>query len=118
MTEDRIRNVFGTQDRREICNELNTSVDHSIRVIDRLDVMISTELSGELEGMSERMQTQKVREAHRTSPSIAMRRYVDKAQSRQCPIGRQTVIAHFTATWAPPSKDFEEALPGTVVCLD
>jgi hypothetical protein len=64
------------------------------------------------------MQTQKVREAYRTSPSIAMRRYVDKVQSPQCPIGRETVTAHFTATWASPREDFEEALPNTDVYLD
>jgi hypothetical protein len=34
MTEDTIRNMFGTQDRREIWNELNTSVDHRRRMID------------------------------------------------------------------------------------
>jgi hypothetical protein len=34
ITEDTIRNVFGTQDRREICNELNMSVDYRRRVID------------------------------------------------------------------------------------
>jgi hypothetical protein len=28
ITEETIRNVSGTQDRREIWNELNTSVDH------------------------------------------------------------------------------------------
>jgi hypothetical protein len=28
ITEDTIRNVFGTQDRPEIWNEQNTSVDH------------------------------------------------------------------------------------------
>jgi hypothetical protein len=42
ITEDTIKNVFGTQDRREIWNELNTSVDHRRRVIDWLDAMIST----------------------------------------------------------------------------
>jgi hypothetical protein len=60
--------------------------------------MVSTKVSGELEGMNERMQTQKVREAYRMSPSIAIRRYVDKVQSPQCPIGRETVTAHFTVT--------------------
>jgi hypothetical protein len=113
MTEDTIRNVFGTQNRREIWNELNTSVDHRRRVIDWLDAMISAKVSGELAGMNERMQTQKVREAHCTSRSIAMRRYVDKVQSPQCPIRRETVMAHFTVTWAPPREDFEEALPNT-----
>jgi hypothetical protein len=43
--------------------------------------MISTKISGESDGMNERMQTRKVREAYRTLPSIAMKRYVDKAQS-------------------------------------
>jgi hypothetical protein len=28
------------------------------------------------------------------------------------------VTAHFTATWAPPREDFEEALPNTDVYLD
>jgi hypothetical protein len=109
--------VFGTQDRREIWNELNTSVDHRRRVTDWLDAMISIEISGELEGMNERMRTQKVREAYRTSPRIAMRRYVDKVQLPQCPIGRETVTAHFIATWAPPKHDFEEALPSKDIIL-
>jgi hypothetical protein len=80
--------------------------------------MISAEVSGELESMNERMQTQKIREAYRTLPSIAMRRYVDKVQLPQCPIGRETVTAHFTATWAPPREDFEEVLPNMDVYLD
>jgi hypothetical protein len=42
ITEDTIKKVFGTQDGREIWNELNTSVDHRRRVIDWLDAMIST----------------------------------------------------------------------------
>jgi hypothetical protein len=28
------------------------------------------------------------------------------------------VTAHFTATWAPPREDFEEALPDTDIYLD
>jgi hypothetical protein len=72
-------------------------VDHRRRVIDWLDAMISVKVSGELEDMNERMQTQRVREACHTSPSIAMRRYVDKVQSPQCPIGRETVTAHLIA---------------------
>jgi hypothetical protein len=87
-------------------------------VIDWLDAMISTKVSGESESMNERMQTQKVRKDYRTSPSIAMRRYVDKVQLPQCPIGRETVTAHFTATWAPLREDFEETLPNTHVYLD
>jgi hypothetical protein len=118
ITEDRIGNMFGTQDRREIWNELNTSVDHGRQVIDCLDAMISTKVSGKLEGMNEWTQTRKVREAYHRSPSIAMRRYVDKVQSPQCPIGRETVTAHFTATWAPPREDFEEELSDMDVCLD
>jgi hypothetical protein len=74
IIEDTIRNVFGTQDRSKISKELNTSVDPRRRVIDWLDAMISTKVSGELAGMNEQMQTQKVREAYRTSPSIAMKR--------------------------------------------
>jgi hypothetical protein len=61
MAEDTLRNVFGTQNHKEMWNELNTSVDHRRRVIDWLDEMISVTVSGELEGMNERMQTQKVR---------------------------------------------------------
>jgi hypothetical protein len=47
-----------------------------------------------------------------------MRRYVNNVQSSQFPIGREMVAAHFTATWAPPREDFEEALPNTDVYLD
>jgi hypothetical protein len=56
MTEDTIGNMLGTHDRREIWNELNMRVDHRRRVIDGLDAMISTKVSGELEGINERMQ--------------------------------------------------------------
>jgi hypothetical protein len=118
ITEDTIRNVFGIQNRREIWNELNRTVDHRRRVIDWLDAMIRAKVSGELEIMNERMQTQKVQEAYRTPPSIAMKMDVDKVQSPQYPIGRETVTTDFTATWAPPREDFEEALPDTDVYLD
>jgi hypothetical protein len=87
-------------------------------MIDWLDAIISAKISGELKGMTEWMQTQKVRETYRTSPSITMRRSVDKIQSPQCPIGKDTVIARFTATWAPPREDFEAALPNTDVYID
>jgi hypothetical protein len=87
-------------------------------VIDWLDAMIGTKVSGELESMNERMQIQKVREAYRTLPSIAMRRHLDKIQSPQCVIGKETVTAHFTATWAPERQDFEKALADTDVDLD
>jgi hypothetical protein len=80
--------------------------------------MISAKVSGELDCMNERMQTQKVREVYRTSPSIDMRRWVDKVQRPQRQIGRETLTARFTATWAPPREDFEEALPNTDVDLD
>jgi hypothetical protein len=57
IAEDRIRHVFGIQDRRDIWNELNTSVDHRRRVIDWLDAMISAKVLAELAGTNERMQT-------------------------------------------------------------
>jgi hypothetical protein len=47
-----------------------------------------------------------------------MRRYVGKIQSLRCLIGRETVTAHFTATWAPLREDFEETLPNTDVYVD
>jgi hypothetical protein len=67
-------------------------------MIDWLDTMISARVSGKSESMNEWMQTLKVREAHRASPSIIMRKYFDQLQSPRCPIGRETVTAHFTAT--------------------
>jgi hypothetical protein len=68
--------------------------------------------------MNEQIQTQKVRGIHHVSPGIAMRSYIDKIQSPQCPIGRETVTTDFTATWAPPREEFREALPNTDICLD
>jgi hypothetical protein len=118
MTEDTIKNVFGTPDRREIWTELNPSVDHRRRVIDWLEAMISAKVSGEREGVNEWMQTEKVRETCRMSSSIAMRRYTGTVESPQSPIDRDAMTAHFTATWAPPREDFEEALPNTDVHLD
>jgi hypothetical protein len=46
ITEEMIRNLSGTQDHTEICNQLNTAVDHRRRVIDWLDAMIGAKVSG------------------------------------------------------------------------
>jgi hypothetical protein len=78
-------------------------------MIEWMDEMISTKVTEELSQMNERMQVWKVQEAYRTSMSIAMRRYVDKVQSPQCPIDIEIVTTHLRETLAPPRREFEEA---------
>jgi hypothetical protein len=51
---------FGTGDHAEVWNELNTSEEHRGRVIEWLDAVISTQVTGELEGLRERTQALKV----------------------------------------------------------
>jgi hypothetical protein len=96
LNPETIQQYFGTDNHEEIWRELNTEEEHRERVIDSLDAMISTQVSGEIEEMNKRAQAQaqalKVQEAYRTSKGITIRRFIDKKQSpqRQIEIERVT----------------------------
>jgi hypothetical protein len=47
-------------------------------VIERLDVMITTQVSGEIQEMNKRPQALKVQEVYRMLKGIAMRRFINK----------------------------------------
>jgi hypothetical protein len=109
MDGDVMKAVFGSDDHKEAWQELNTAPDHRQRTTEWLDAVITTGVSWELEKMNEKLQARKVQKTHRTSKSIAMRRYIDKVQSPQCPIETDVVTEHFAETWAPPTRKFQEA---------
>jgi hypothetical protein len=109
---------FGTGDHAEGWNELNTSEEHWGRVIEWLDAVISTQVTGELEDRGERTQALKVQDAYRTSKTIAMRRYIDKIQSPQCPIEQEVITDHFAHSWAKGIDEFRAAEDHTGFQLD
>jgi hypothetical protein len=73
MDGDMMKAVFGSDEHKEVWQELNTAPDHRQRFIEWLDAVITTEVSGELEKMNEELQARKIQETHRTSKSIAMK---------------------------------------------
>jgi hypothetical protein len=109
---------FGTQDHGTVWEELNTSEEHRGRVIEWLDAMISTQISSELHGLTERTQTLKVQDAYRTSKGIAMRRYIDKVEAPQCQIEKDKITEHFAHSWARGIDQFREAENDTEFHLD
>jgi hypothetical protein len=118
LDEETKKRIFGSADHAAIWQELNTAPDHRRRVIEWLDSMITTHVTEELGIMNESFEARKVQEAYRTTKGIAMKRYVDKVQSPQCPIDPDAVAAHFGETWAPPGRDFEAATEGSEFYLD
>jgi hypothetical protein len=108
LTPDTIRKYFGSENHEEIWNELNTQEECRGRVIEWLEAMITSNVSGEIEGMNKRAQALKVQEAYRTSKGITMRRFIDKQQSPQCQVDMQIVTEHFQETWSRPDEKFVE----------
>jgi hypothetical protein len=118
LERDAIMGYFGTEDHEEIWRTMNTDEDHRERVIEWLDAMISSQVSEELREMNKRAQALKVQEAYRTSKAIAMKRFIDKQQSPQCPIDMTKVTDHFKEVWAPPQDEFCEAEEGSIFRLE
>jgi hypothetical protein len=76
---------FGEESEDAIWETLNGSEEHRNNVIEWLEAEILTNTANELKGMAERLHAKKVQEAYRTSPSIAMKRYIDRKVSPPCP---------------------------------
>jgi hypothetical protein len=104
-----MENCFGSLDNRVIWEQLYTSQEHHGRVIAWLDAMISTQVTTEVDGSRERTQALKVQEAYRVSKSIAMKRWVDTAQSPPCQIDRETLTQHIVRSWAERADGFQDA---------
>jgi hypothetical protein len=110
--------LSGSLDYGVICEQFNTSEDHPAKVIERLDAMISTQVTAELEGLMERTQALKGQKACRASKSIAMERSIDMVQSRQCQIDREVLTEHSARSWAQGVGRFEEARDGEEFYLE
>jgi hypothetical protein len=113
-----MKRFFGTEDRREICNELKTSEQYRTRFIDWLDAMISNQVTSEFEGLRQRTQALKIQEAYRTSKGITVRRFIDQAPSPQCPIQKEVITDHFARNWSEGITGFREAPEGTEFHLE
>jgi hypothetical protein len=82
-------------------------------VIEWLEAILTTQVSGEIEEMNKKAIAMKLQESSRTSKGITMRRYIDKEQSPQCQIEMEEVTEYFTKTWARPEQDFIKANQGS-----
>jgi hypothetical protein len=100
---------FGTDDHRALWQELSTSNEHRDRVIEWLDGLISMHVSEEQKELNKKAQAMKVQDAYRTSKSVAMKRYIDKMQSPQCPIETEAITMHFGQSWSAGIDEFREA---------
>jgi hypothetical protein len=87
-------------------------------VIEWLEAIFTTQVSGDIEEMNKKASALKIRESYRTSKGITSRRYIDKKQSSQCQIEMEEVTEHFTKTWARPEQDFIEANQGSRLHLE
>jgi hypothetical protein len=113
LPEQTILEYFGFRSDEEILEALNTSVDHRTKVIEWLEAILMTQVSGEIEEMNKRASALKIQESYRMSKGITMRRYIDKERSPQCEIETAEVAEHVTKTWARPEQDFIEANQGS-----
>jgi hypothetical protein len=109
---------FGSRDHEEIWNELNKEEAHRERVIEWLEAMILTNMTGEIEEMNRRAHALKVQEASRRSKGIAMKRFIDKQQSPQCQIDMPIATEHCRRIWSRPEDDFVEATDDSMVHLE
>jgi hypothetical protein len=82
----------------DIKGQWNTDSSHRSKVIEWLDVILTTQVSGEIEKMNKRANALKIHEAYRTSKGITKRRYIDKEQSPQCQIDMGIITDHFRRT--------------------
>jgi hypothetical protein len=78
LTPEITVNYFSSSNYKEIWWELNTQEDRRERVIEWLDAMITTQISGEIEEMNKRVQTLKIQEVSRILKGTTMRRFIDK----------------------------------------
>jgi hypothetical protein len=118
IPEKRRMEVFGTTELTGLWNEMNTAADHRQKVVDWVESLIVMEVAGEIEGLGKQMQAERVREAYRTTKSIAMKRYVDKKNSPQCDISKEEVQSHYQKIWAQPAQHFKEAEVGNPLFLE
>jgi hypothetical protein len=118
LPQEIFQEYFGTSDHRALWEELNTSNEHRDRVIEWLDGLISSHVTGEQAQLNERAQALRVQDAYRTSKSIAMKRYVDKVQSPQCRIEKEEITAHFGTSWSAGIDEFREAAPESEFYLE
>jgi hypothetical protein len=98
-----------TRDHEAIWRELNTDEDHRNRVNDWLDVLITTQVEGEIQEMSKKAQALKIQETPWVSKGIALRRSIDKEQSAQCQIDMADVTEHFRETRSRRLEEVAEA---------
>jgi hypothetical protein len=118
IPEEKRKEIFGEQEWQGLWEELNTSVDHRVRVIEWLESLIISETASEIEGIGKQFHAQKVQEAYRTTKSIALRRYIDKTASPQCVVNRETVERFYQETWACPTRNFVPAEENSPLFLE
>jgi hypothetical protein len=94
---------FGEDSEDAIWETLNVSENHRNSVIEWPEAEILTETANELKDYTRR----KFRK--RTSPSIALKRYIDRKDSPPCPIEEETLRSYYREMCAPPREEFEEA---------
>jgi hypothetical protein len=80
--------------------------------------MITRHVTGAIAEMNKCSHTQKIQEASRRLKGIAMRRYLDKEQSPQCPIEMAEMKDHFRKIWAWPDHEFVEAEENSIFHLE
>jgi hypothetical protein len=81
-------------------------------------MMLTMQVSGEIEEMNKRANVLKIQEVYRTSKWIPMRRYIDKEQSLQSQIDMVSVMDHFRRTWVRPEHELVEAEAGLIFHME
>jgi hypothetical protein len=67
LSEETMQEYFGLRNHEEIWRKLNTNADHRSKVIEWLDAMLTTQMSGEIEEMNKKASALKIQEEYRTS---------------------------------------------------
>jgi hypothetical protein len=78
LPEKTMQEYFGSRNHEEIWRGLTTNSDHRSKVIEWLDAMLTTQVSGEIDQMNKKASALKIQETYSTSKGITMKRYIDK----------------------------------------
>jgi hypothetical protein len=95
IARDAKEEVFGSDDFETIWVELNTTPDHRTRVINWLEAKITDGMVNGFGGVAQRLQAWRVQNTYMTSKSAAMKRYINKRESRPCLIEEEKIYQHF-----------------------
>jgi hypothetical protein len=110
ISPEKRREIFGEDTSfQNVWEMLNSSADHRQNVIDWLESLIISELQEELQGMTNLVDAQIIRQDYNIAKGITMKRHINKHYSPPCSIDKDQIHQFFQKSWATPPRNFQEA---------